>query len=271
MAVLQAAGVSLFVVAFGRHLTESTGSIRRAGQWSVFVASVLLVGQFAIEAARMADDWAGVANPALQRLAMASPGGAVLVARIVGLGLVSLGLRFHVSHGWELSVPGAVLIGGSFALMGHTFEHPLRALLGPLLIVHVLIVAFWFGALLPLYLVTTREAEPRAARTIEAFSVLATWLVPLIAAAGLAMTLVLVRHLDVFVTPYGALLIGKAAGFVTLMGFAALNKWRLGPRIATNEHAGLSFRRSLATEYALIATVLTATAVMTMLFSPDPS
>lgn len=71
-------------------------------------------------------------------------------------------------------------------------------------------------------------------------------------------------------TVYGQLLIAKLVGFAFLMGLATLNKWRLGPRLAGGDVGiGISFRRSLATEYLLIAAVLTLTAVLTSFYSPE--
>jgi putative copper export protein len=54
------------------------------------------------------------------------------------------------------------------------------------------------------------------------------------------------------------------------MGLAAANKWRLGPALVHGPvQSGRWFRRSVAAEYVLIAAVLTITAVMTSLFSPE--
>jgi putative copper export protein len=53
------------------------------------------------------------------------------------------------------------------------------------------------------------------------------------------------------------------------MALAALNKWRLGPLIATGSAAALGrFRRSVLIEWIVIGSVLAATAAMTGLFSP---
>ena len=262
----------MFLAAFGHDLADSARSIRRVAQLTVLIALPLLLAHYATEAARMADDWSGLVDPTLQRLVLASSGSAMLIVRLSGLGIVAIALRRESSSGRTASVIGAVLVAASFAFAGHTSAHRLRALLAPLLITHVLIVAFWFGSLLPLYIASTRETAQRAGRVIAAFSAIATWLVPGIAVAGLLMTLMLVRQLGVFLEPYGWLLIGKAVGFVMLMVLAALNKWRLGPAIATNDgRAVRTFRRSLGAEYALIAAVLAATVVMTTFFSPDPS
>ena len=143
--------------------------------------------------------------------------------------------------------------------------------MAPLLIVHVLIVTFWFGALVPLYLICVRETAVIAGQVTEDFSRIALWLVPGILIAGLLLGLVLIRHLSEFCTGYGISLVAKFAGFVALMGLAALNKWRLGPAISAGDERTLrSFRRSLELEYVLVSAVLSITAAMTTFYSPEP-
>jgi putative copper export protein len=54
------------------------------------------------------------------------------------------------------------------------------------------------------------------------------------------------------------------------MGLAALNKWRLGPAIGAGDAGALVYlRRSVLLEWLLLAAVVTATATMTGLFSPE--
>src|SRR2546430_13229115 len=55
-----------------------------------------------------------------------------------------------------------------------------RLLLAPLLLVHLMLAAFWFGSLWPLRQLCALEPRAQAARVIEAFSSGALWLVPLI-------------------------------------------------------------------------------------------
>jgi len=218
----------------------------------------------------MADELRGVFDPSLQRLVLASTASVVLLARLAGLGILAIAGRRPGSSLRFLGAFGAVLLAASFALTGHTAVHPLRLALAPLLTAHTLIVAFWFGSLLPLYLVTVHETRERAGNAIEAFSVIAMRSVPWIALTGLVMALLLVRQMAVLAQPYGRLLLLKVGGFVVLMGLAALNRWRFGPAVAAGSGEGvLRLRRSLVAEYALIVGVLTATAIMTSFFSPD--
>jgi putative copper resistance protein D len=122
---------------------------------------------------------------------------------------------------------------------------------------------FWFGSLLPMYLVSEREPRAGAVRIIEAFSKAAVWSVPLILIAGAAMTALLVPGWAVFKQPYGELLLVKLALFAILMLLAAANRWRYG------REAGRAFRRTVAMEVGLISCVLVVTAGLTEFFSPE--
>lgn len=271
IALLQTAGMAIFIAMFGRSLALSLPPLQRFIRLSAIAAAALLLGQYLLEAARMADTMAGIADPSLQMLAMHSASSVVLATRLVGLIVITAALARRSDRGATLAVVGSTLIAASFMLTGHTAAHPLRLVLAPLLTVHVFIVAFWFGALIPLYLICRRETSVIAARVTAAFSQLALWLVPGILLAGLLLGLVLIRHLADMRSAYGLSLLAKISAFALLMGIAAFNKWRLGPAIASGDERVLrSFRRSLQIEYLLIAVVLSITAQMTTLYSPEP-
>jgi putative copper export protein len=188
---------------------------------------------------------------------------------VLGLALVGFGLLKLSRAGAAAALVGGTLVAASFAFTGHTATSDQHWLLGAVLIVHLLSVIFWFGALLPLYLACRHEDLQTNGVIIEQFSALAIRLVPLIFVAGLVMAAVLVPSLATLRTPYGLLLLAKVGGFALLMGLATLNKWCLGPRIAAgHKHALGAFRASVLTEWGLIAAVLGTTATMTALFSP---
>jgi putative copper export protein len=65
------------------------------------------------------------------------------------------------------------------------------------------------------------------------------------------------------------MLIAKVTIFAVLMTLAALNRWRYGPALASTPSFALAFQRTVAVEYVLICAVLTVTAIMTTLFSPN--
>ena len=268
--LFQAAGVAIFVAVFGRRLASSQVSVRRLGQAAAIAAIVLVAAHYALEAARMAGEMSGMWDPTLQGMAWNSPAGTALICRLLGLLLIAVGLQ-EASVRWTiLAVGGTVLATGAFALTGHTSVNAHRAALAPLLMLHLLVVAFWFGALGPLYVASLRETPARALDIIERFTAVATWLVPGILLAGIVMAVLLLPNLQALSEPYGELLIAKVVGFAVLMGLAAANKWRLGAALVHGPaQSGRWFRRSVAAEYVLIAAVLAITAVMTSFFSPD--
>jgi putative copper export protein len=268
--VLQATGVALFIAIFGRRLSNSGEPIRRLGRWSALIGLVCVAAHYGLDAARLAGDFSEIWDASLQETVLRSGSGAACAVRVLGLSLAALALRRAGTLALALGILGAVTAAASFVLVGHTSVHPQRWLLGPLLIVHLLIVAFWIGALLPLQIASLREAPDTLAKLVHAFSAVATWLVPGILLAGLGLTIFLVPAIEVFRQPYGLLLLVKVAAFMLLMSLAALNKWRLGPALVRGErYRRLAFQRSLLAEYLLLFAALTVTAVMTTFFSPQ--
>ena len=158
IALFQAAGMVLFIAMFGRRLERSLSELQRITRLSAILAAAFVVGQYALEAARMADDMAGIADLSLQMIAMNSASSAVLMLRLLGLSVIIAAIG-RAEVGTTFSVVGTAIVLASFILIGHTAAHPLRWALASLLIAHVTIVAFWFGALIPLYLASTRESS----------------------------------------------------------------------------------------------------------------
>ena len=262
---------------------------------SAVAAGALVLVHYGLESARMAGELTGIWDLSLQQFVATSNTAVAAGVRLAGVVLVAVYLhglarpRVLVSpHGGgeprplaaasrhgspRLSVlawAGATLVATSFATMGHTATHSHRWVLAALLLVHLLVIEFWFGALLPLILLT-RSVPAIAARVIRRFSRIATALVPLIAVVGLALAYGLIPALKVLREPYGLLLLAKAAGFAVLMALASINKWMLGAALGSgNARTERNLRQSMSAEYFLIIAVLAITAVMTSFFSPEP-
>lgn len=280
---LQAAGTALFLMLFELEQTDVANTIRRRARWLAVAAAGWVLMHYALEPARMAGDLSGVWDASLQKLAATSGAGTAAALRILGLALIVFALRARSrvdGRGAGGSAPysfasrvaalaGVLLVAGSFVATGHTAGAEHRWILGALLFVHLVVIEFWFGALVPLMLIT-RHAPRASAVTVRRFSRLATGLVPLILIAGLTIAWVLIPSLQVFREPYGQLLLAKAAGFAALIALAALNKWRLAPALEAGDLAAVrAFQWSAGGEYALIVIVLAVTAVMTSFFSPE--
>jgi putative copper resistance protein D len=266
IALFQAAGGALFVTLFGSRLAVCTARIKQVGRIATVGAALLLMVHFALETARLAGNFSGLWDRQLQQLLWQSALGTSLRLQLAGLLLVLVGLYGSRT----LSVLGILVVVAAFATLGHTVDHPHRAVLAALLVIHLLSIVFWFGALWPLRQVVMRETPASAAAVLERFSRLAIWIVPALLLAGATLVVLLVPGLAVFATPYGELLLAKMLGFAVLMYFAALNKLRLTPALGRNDvGAAQRLRRTLLLEYLLIGAVLVITAFMTGLYSPD--
>jgi putative copper resistance protein D len=268
VAMLQAVGIFMFTAFFGAQARALSAELRSIAKWMA-VAGLLLVGiHQLLEAARMTGTLDGIMQASLQRRALLSATGLANGLRVGGLVAVIVATRGIGRGSRALGLLGGLLVAVSFAATGHTAVHPLRAVLAPLLALHLWVLAFWFGALWPLYRVTRLESGV-AAVIVDRFSRLATMMVPAIALAGIAIALAIVPTWEALWSPYGLLLSGKLLGFVLLMGLAALNKLRLGPALAHgSQAANRALRCSLLVEFILMATVLALTATMTAMFSP---
>jgi putative copper resistance protein D len=278
LSLFQAAGVAFFLALFGSWLARSKHSIRRLGFHAALAALLLLAVHQWLEGARMADGYIGLVDSSLQRLAWSGSGGTAAFFQMVGLSMIALALVHQARPSTGVASIGAVIAACAFALTGHTSDQPQRLLLAPLLCVHLLLVAFWFGALLPLIICSRREARSDAAALLRSFSSVAGWLVPCIGVAGLTMAIVLIPAPQGWRARYGVLLLGKLAAFGLLLLLAAWNRWRVVPAMASQDAPGAvaasaataALRRTIAIEYLLIVAVFATTAVLTAFYSPNP-
>lgn len=269
LCLYQAAGAAFFVALFARAMPRARERVCHLGVLAAWCGMPLVLAMAPLAAARMAGDYSGVFSRTLLRLAWHSSDGLAHAVQLAGLALIVTGLSLRHRHAVTVAVLGGVLAASALVLTGHTSVNPQRGLLAPLLSVHLLVVAFWFGALAPLWLALENETLADAAEVLRRFSALATWLVPGIALAGLAMAFMLIDNAAAWLRPYGVLLLVKLALFALLMVLAALNRWRLTPTLQAGQRPRRALQRSIVAEYLLIAAVLAVTATLTTLFSPE--
>ena len=184
--------------------------------------------------------------------------------------------KFINSFGAD-NLPWILLISGLLiGVLMHQYTRAIRRLPRSWVIpitqiaIILLLVAFWFGALVPLYLVSNEPSQAYAVAVLRRFSAIAGVLVPLIALAGLAIAYALAPALAVLRQPYGGLLLAKLGAFAVLMALAGYNRWRLVPAIESGRaDAYFRLRHSIAAEALLIVGVLGLTAVLTEFFAPE--
>jgi putative copper resistance protein D len=264
IALLQTVGLAGFAAVYRHHLLMSFTAIKRLCLvWALASIALVIVNQ-SLGAARMAGELGGLWDVELTNINWLSRGGAATLMRVVGLLTIVWSLRR--GGGW-IALLGGFAVVLSFALLGHATSHEHSLFLQILLVLHVTIAAFWFGALPALLIAAKREST---IDVVAAFSTHATILVPLLAVVGSTLVWLLLPGFSALATPYGWGLLIKVNGFGLLMLLAALNKLRLVPAMQRREVSALrAFSLSVRIEYALIIAVLCATAAITTLFSPD--
>jgi putative copper export protein len=265
IALFQAMGTAIYRGLFASELEQTAEHIQQIGVITSLLAMLATTVQYLLEAARMSGTLSGVFDPELQHLSWESTLGTAWSMTEGGLLLLLVGFISARRSMRFIPLLGACVCIAAFMLVGHTLHHPLLQIL---LAVHLAVVAFWFGALWPLHLAASREPTVVGQWVVDRFSRLATRLVPGIFIAGLLLMVGIVPSAQVFLQPYGLILVGKASAFALLMALAALNRNRFGPHL-NDAGAARAFRRTVLTEWVLIAIVLSATAVLTSLFGAE--
>jgi copper resistance protein D len=207
-------------------------------------------------------------DPRLLAMAWHGGEGRAAAIRAGGLLLAIPGLVRHGRPGW-LAVVGAAAAATSFAWVGHARAADNAA--APLLLgIHLLAVAFWLGALVPLSTLARRR-EPRDAGAAAArFGRIAVTVVGALLAAGVAVLWILLGSVsELWTSAYGRIACTKIGLVACLLALAAGNKLELVPRMIAGDALAVSrLRHSIRAEMIVAALVLLVTAALTTLTGP---
>jgi putative copper resistance protein D len=273
-ATLAASGGVFFLV-YSRALLDGfcAGRIRRLIRVLVFIAALAGGAMILTAAASMSGDAGGLADVGLARMILQAGEGRASLVRLIGLILIGGSLAGRRSPA-AVTLLGSVAAATSFAWVGHV--HSLSALRGAWLpalaiVLHLLGVAFWLGALIPLLMVARDADMSRIAATARRFGTAALFVVGALLAAGAGLLCLLLRDVgELWTDDYGRLALIKVLLVSCLLALAALNHLRLTPRLfAYDVNALRALKRSIMAELAVAGCVLVATAAMTTLAGPS--
>jgi putative copper resistance protein D len=265
-AALLAMGGPLFVMAFRQAPATVLQMARQIAVAAAMIGIAVLAVRFGIRAARISGmGFAGAVDPMMLGFVWDSPLGTAAIWRAAGY-LCVLGLMMPKRGGFAVSLIGAGLLAVSYTRVGHALSDP-QMLLSALLVVHLLAVALWVAALLPL---RRAASVPAGAALLHDFGVLASVTVPILIIAGLGFAWIMAGSLWALIgTAYGLMLLAKVALVSILLMLAALNKWRLVPALAQGlPEADKALRRAITLEVAIVGLILLATATLTSVTTP---
>src|SRR4051812_8159693 len=139
VAQLQAAGLAFFIAVHRKSLANGASSLLPLARAMTLAGLALVLMHQMLEGARLAGEWSGIVDPAIQSGNWRrSPGLSALVGA-AGLATEFVGLCLQRVAARMLPVLGACAVVASFALTGHTTGASAAPWLGLLLALHVTI------------------------------------------------------------------------------------------------------------------------------------
>jgi copper resistance protein D len=272
-ATLAAAGGVFFLLYSHAQLDSfCAGRIRRLIRVLAFIAALAGGAMILATGASMSGDAGGLADVGLARMILQAGEGRASLVRLIGLVLIVASLTARRPPA-AVALLGSVAAATSFAWVGHV--HSLTALRGAWLpalaiMVHLLGVAFWLGALIPLLMVARDADMARIAATARRFGSAALFVVGGLLAAGAGLLCLLLNDVsELWTDDYGRLALTKVLLVSCLLALAAFNHLRLTPRLFAYDTGALrALKRSILAELAVAGCVLVVTAAMTTLAGP---
>lgn len=276
-----------FASAFGLHTFNSLAV--RAGQdsqqyrrgiiISAIVASFAVVLWFFVNAGAMAEEgFFGMFDPLMLDILWTSTIGEATTLRVAAmLGLVFLQISlYRLGADERTNTTGIIInmlagacfitVAYSFTVTGHVTQ--LSWVGQSLVVIHVLIMAWWLGSLLPLRKACFAMDDDSLQTLMKNFGMQASMLVPLLIAAGVGLAYLLVGSIGALIgSDYGQVLLLKLAAVVVIIGIAARNKLRLVPAL-TSANGKEALARSIRIEMGLALVILTLCAVLTSVVGP---
>ncbi len=204
-------------------------------------------------------------NGAVWRLGAESTRGTAVLVAIIGLVLTALAISRSLR--W-LAIVGVATIIASFTLSGHAATAMPRYVAVPVLLLHAVGAAFWFGSFVPLLAIL--DDRDGAAAIFRRFSWRALVIVPVLLLAGLVLAILQVRHLEALLTTnYGITLSLKLALVAMLLTIALINRRILTPRLAAGRPEAFAWLRiTIRAELVLGFLILVMTSILSQTIPP---
>jgi len=277
-ATLTAAGGVIFCALFKNQISQNEAkSIRRFILIAAWVAILISILRIFVTNIILSGELSGVFDLTLTRIVLESSEGIATGLRLASL-ITILSL---CSNKYYDKFQGVILIAGivaatSFALVGHAGEVSMKYGFGlipqGLLLLHLIAVAFWVGALWPLRMLTNSNDILRVAQIMHRFGQIALIFVFMLIVAGVFLIWLLLGKLDLLWTSgYGQLMLLKLTSVSLLLAMAAINKLLITPKYLSkiNKFEIGILQKSINFEIVLVCIILFITACFTTLVGPS--
>lgn len=271
---LTVSGSVFFLMIFAVYLdAPEVHTIKRCIGTMSLIAAALSIARIFMMSGMLSDDLRGMWDVQFLHMVLGSKEGLALSLRLPCLFLLAIW-----AHAGErnihptLPLLAALLISASFSAVGHVneLEGETRLLAQLLIVLHVLAVSFWVGALWPLLHITYDRNTLQVAAIAHQFSKLAVIIVGILLLAGASLLWLLQSFsAKAWEAEYGQLVLLKLVSVSLLSGLAALNKFRLTPQLRRGEQSAIAtLRLSIVMEMVVAGIILLITASFTTITGP---
>lgn len=257
-------GSFLFSLHFRLQLTEEQQfyclQLSRKSALIGIITSVLLI--FSV-AGNLGGDFVSVIDFLMLQLAIESKSGIGYLTFFVGFVTMLVAHKMKAKVQKKILLIGSVTVLISFTLAGHAQLSGVFTQL--ILMLHLLGIAFWIGALLPFRWICLQPDVSNLSSLAHRFGVIAMVYVGLLLIAGMTYAYTLLGKLSlIFTTSYGNVLLVKIVLVASLLSLAALNKFKLVPLLEKKTLQGLrQFKSSVKFEIVLALFILFASSLLT--------
>jgi copper resistance protein D len=268
-ATLGATGSIFFLIYSASLHRAQRDRIRRLIAISLAAAALASCVRIMLSAAAMSGEVAGMFDTGFARMILGAGEGRALVVRFAGLSLAALALSSKPALRAPAFV-GAVIASISFACVGH-MQRLLPNLVPCLLLsIHLLCVAFWLGALAPLWIAARDGSCSQVAALASRFGKIAVGVVLLLLCAGAGLLWTLIGDAAPFWnSDYGRMMAIKLLFVAALLTVAAANRLYLTPRLLKGHDQAITrFKRNVQIEMIIGAVILLITAAFTTVTGP---
>ena len=264
LASLGSVGSFLFSLHFRLQLTQEQNlycvQLSRKSAFFGTITSVLLL--FSV-AGNLGGDFISLIDFLMLQLAIQSKSGISYLTVFAGFVMMQIATKMPKKAQKGTFFIGSVAVLFSFTLAGHAQLSGVFTQL--LLMLHLLGIAFWLGALLPFRWICLQSNVSNLSILAHRFGVIAMVYVSLLLITGIAYAYTLLGKLShIFTTIYGNVLLVKFVFVVSLLCLAAFNKFKAVPALEKNPLQALrQFKSSVRFEIVLALFILFASSLLT--------
>ena len=263
-ASLLALGTVIFVKHFQHFQTvENTSFCRdltiRACKYGMVISAGLL---FSVAGNLGGEVWS-ILDPTIFSIAIYSKGGNAAGLAFFGFALIVIARKYVFNLKPLFLWVGVLLLLISFVWTGHAQKS------GPIaqvaLSLHIVAIAFWLGSFFPLRRMCSALEAENLYEIADRFGTLAIFYVCLLFISGLIFAYILIGDLSLLLsTVYGNVFLMKITLVSLLLGFGALNKFRLVPLVKLEPSVGAQrLQKSIQIEMLIAILILSFSGFLT--------